>query len=88
MKENALPRLFAALLLLVSLSMLVPLGMAVWRMLHDVPVTSASWAVPLVMLATGAALMYLTSRKVFGAQLFLVAMALWLLAAGYFFYTR
>ena len=88
MKENSLPRVLSLVVLLVSVILLIPLGFAVAAMLRGQPVTTASWSVPLIMLGTGAALTWLLARKGVAVQLFISAMALWLLAAGYFFYTR
>jgi hypothetical protein len=88
MNETTLPRTFAAILLLVSLAMLIPLGVAVAALLRGDPVEPLQWTVPLVVLATGATLIHLISRRggVPQQRLFLPALALWLLAAGYFLY--
>lgn len=88
MREPGAPRLLAIILLLVSLAMLVPLWSSVAAMLRGEAVSTASWMVPIVILATGAALTFLLSKRAVTLQLFLPAMALWLTAAGYFFFTR
>ena len=86
MKQTTLPRTLALILLIVSLAMLIPIGTAVAGLLRGENVPSAAWVTPIVILATGLALMYLLARKVIGAQLYTAALALWLLAAGYFFF--
>ena len=86
MTETTVPRLLALVLLLGSLAMLVPLVRAVMAMAREEAVPVTAWAVPLVILATGSALSYVLSRRGVGLQLFIPAMALWLLAAGYFLF--
>jgi hypothetical protein len=86
MRPNAIPRILAAILVIVSLAMLFPLGSAVAQMLRGGEVASSAWAIPLVILATGFALIsFLPKMQTYG-QLYLSAFALWLLAAGYFFF--
>lgn len=87
MRQNVIPRTLAAILLLVSLAMLFPLGAAVAGMLRGQPVAATAWSVPLVILATGFALIsFLPKMQNFGMQLYLSAFALWILAAGYFLF--
>jgi len=81
---DVLARILATILLLVSLSMLVPLGIAVVHLARGVPVLGVRWLLPLAIIAIAAALMGLLSRKQIPLELFLVAVALWLLTAGYF----
>ena len=89
MRETTIPRALATILLVVSLVMLIPLGTAVLGLMRGEAVASSTWAVPLVILATGLALMsVLRKLQTFGSQLYLAAFALWLLAAGYFFFNR
>ena len=89
MRPNALPRTLATILLLVSLTMLIPLGGAVAAMLRGQPVASSAWTIPLVILATGFALIsFLPKMQTFGSQLYVSAFALWVLAAGYFLLVR
>lgn len=85
--SDFLPRTLAAILLLVSLAMLVPLAFAVTGMLRGETIASSAWLFPLVILATGTALIYLLARKSVGLQLYAAAFALWMLAAGYFLFT-
>jgi hypothetical protein len=88
MISNAIPRTLAAILLIVSLAMFFPIGSAVAGMLRGGEVASSAWAIPLVILATGLALIsFLPKMQTYG-QLYLSAFALWLLAAGYFFFSR
>ena len=69
--------------------MLIPIGSAVIGLMRGEAVASSAWAVPLVILATGLALMsFLPRMQSYGAQLYVAAFALWLLAAGYFFFNR
>ena len=87
MRETTVPRTLAAIVLLLSLAMLIPLGGAVATMLRGQPVAPAAWSVPLVILATGLALMsFLPRIHSVGSTLYLSAFALWILAAGYFFF--
>jgi len=79
-----LPRALATILLLVSLSMFAPLTIAVVQLARGVAVDGLHWLLPLAILAIGAALMGLLSRKQVPLELFVVAVALWLLTAGYF----
>src|SRR5687767_10922653 len=89
MRETTVPRALATILLIVSLTMLIPIGGAVMGLMRGEPVASSAWAVPLVILATGLALMsFLPRMQSYGAQLYVAAFALWLLAAGYFFFNR
>ena len=89
MKETTIPRALATVLLLVSLAMLIPLGGAVMGLMRGEPVASSAWTIPLVILATGLALMsFLPRMQSSGTHLYVAAFALWLLAAGYFLVTR
>lgn len=89
MKETTIPRALATVLLLVSLAMLIPIGAAVMGLMRGEAVASSAWTIPLVILATGLALMsFLPRMQSSGSQLYVAAFALWLLAAGYFLFTR
>ena len=89
MSQNAIPRTLATILLIVSLTMLIPIGTAVAHMLRGTPVASSSWTIPLLILATGFALIsFLPRMQALGSQLYLAAFALWILAAGYFLLVR
>jgi hypothetical protein len=79
-----LPRILATILLLVSLSMLVPLGFVVVHLVRGFDVLPISWALPLALVAVGAVLMSILSRKQVPFELFIAALALWLLTAGYY----
>jgi len=86
MRETTVPRTLATILLIVSLTMLIPIGNAVMGLMRGDAVPSSAWAIPLVILATGLALMsFLPRMQSYGAHLYVAAFALWLLAAGYFF---
>jgi hypothetical protein len=89
MRETTIPRALATIVLLVSMAMLIPLGGAVIELMRGDAVASSAWAIPLVILATGLALMsFLPRMQAFGTPLYGAALALWLLAAGYFFFNR
>ncbi len=89
MRETTIPRTLATIVLVGSLAMLVPLGTAVASMWRGEQVASSSWSIPLVILATGFALIsFLPRMQSFGSQLYLSAFALWILAAAYFFFSR
>ncbi len=89
MRETTIPRTLATILLIVSLVMLIPIGSAVMGLMRGEAVASSAWAIPLVILATGLALMsFLPRMQASGSQLYVAAFALWLLAAGYFFFNR
>ena len=81
-----LTKLLSIILLVISLAMLVPLGLAVYRIGIGIPVPPTHWYVPLAILASAAILMGLLSRRAVPMQLFLMAFSLWLVTAGYFFY--
>ena len=83
-----LPRLLATILLLISLAMLVPIGSAVIALAGGTPVPPAKWLIPLLILATGAIMTWMLSRKTIPMQLYIAAFALWVITAGYFFTTR
>jgi hypothetical protein len=88
MRETTLPRTLATIVMIVSLAMLIPIGSAVLSLVRGQPVASSAWAIPLVILATGLALMSFLPRMSTSWHLFVAAFALWLLAAGYFFFSR
>ena len=82
--ETLLPRTLAAVVLLISLSMLVPLGKAVIAVIRGATPIIAMWLAPLLILATGLALLLALGRRTVNAPLFLMALALWVMTAGYF----
>jgi hypothetical protein len=87
MKSPIIPRILATIVLVGSLAMLVPLTASVSGLLRGGEVASSAWMIPLVILATGFALIsFLPRMTTFGSQLYLSALALWILAAGYFFF--
>ncbi|HSP33337.1 MAG TPA: hypothetical protein VLU46_03355 [Thermoanaerobaculia bacterium] len=81
-----LPRLLSILLLLISVAMLIPLGLAAYRIATGIPVPPMQWFVPLAIMATASVMMWLLTRKAVSLQLYLMAFSLWLVTAGYFFY--
>lgn len=89
MRQTTIPRTLAVILLVISLTMLIPIGAAVSQMLRGNSVASSAWTIPLVILATGFALIsFLPRMQTFGTQVYLLAFALWILAAGYFLISR
>ncbi|GEM_PF-3589303 len=82
--ETLLPRTLAVIVLLISVSMLVPLGKAVLAVIHGATPIIAMWLAPLLILATGLALLLALGRRTVIAPLFLMALALWVITAGYF----
>jgi len=80
-------RVLAILILLVTLSMLVPLTFAVIALVHGAHLPSRSWAFPLGIIAAGAVLISILSRKQIPFQLYVFAFALWLITAAYYWGT-
>ena len=81
--------MLATIVLIGSLAMLIPLSTSVAALLRGQAVASSSWTFPLVILATGLALIsFLPRMQAFGSRLYLSAFALWILVAGYFFFSR
>jgi hypothetical protein len=80
-----LPRLLAILLLLISLATFVPLVAAAILLARGREVDPLVWWAPLLILATGAMLTWLLSRRQIALGLYVAAFALWLVTAGYFF---
>jgi hypothetical protein len=80
-----LPRVLSAVLLLISIAMLIPIGSVAIDLANGAQVTATKWAVPLAILGTAAIMMWLLTRKAVPMQLYLTAFALWVLVAGYFF---
>lgn len=81
-----LPKLLSIILLVISLAMLFPIGLSVYRIASGVTVPATHWLVPLTILATASIMMWLLTRKSVSLQLYLMAFSLWLITAGYFFY--
>ena len=84
--ETLLPRILALILLVVSLAMLAPLGFAVAGLVRGEAVATMRWAIPLTFLATGSALTVVLARRPPGFQLYVTALAFWLIGAGYYFF--
>jgi len=82
--ETLLPRTLAVIVLLISLSMLVPLTKAVLAVIHGATPILAMWLAPLLILATGLALLIVLGRRTLIPPLYLMALALWVITAGYF----
>jgi hypothetical protein len=82
--ENLLPRLVAAVVAIVSLAMFIPLIRAARTLVRDGTAPMPLWLAPLLLLATGALLTHVLTRRSASAQLVVAAFALWLVTAGYF----
>ncbi|HEX7150550.1 MAG TPA: hypothetical protein VF618_03605 [Thermoanaerobaculia bacterium] len=81
-----MPRVLATILLIVSLAMFALLGIAAVNLRSGEEVPTRDWAFPMIILATGAILMWmLTRRPQFSMRLYVAAFALWLLTAGFLF---
>ena len=82
--ETLLPRTLAVVVLLTSIAMIVPLAKAVIAVYRGATPVLAMWLAPLIILATGLALLIALGRRTVITPLFLMALALWLITAGYF----
>ncbi len=82
--ETRLPRLLAIILLLVSLMMFAQLVNVALVLARGGNAPPRSWMFPLTIMATGAILMWLLTRKGLALQLYVAAFALWLLTTGYY----
>ena len=80
-----LPRLLAIVLLLLSMAMLVPIINAGVGLMRGGEVPTTAWGIPLVILATGAFLTWLLTRRQVALQLYLLAFSLLVVTAAYFF---
>ena len=80
-----IPRLLATILLIICIAMLWPIASAVIAIAGGAHVAPAKWAVPITILATGAIMSWLLTRKSVSLQLYVAAFALWVITAGYFF---
>jgi hypothetical protein len=76
-------RVFATILLIVSLAMFGILVRIALGLASGQEVQPRTWMFPLVILATGAALMSFL-RKPVSMQVYVLALALWLLTTGYY----
>jgi hypothetical protein len=79
--EQLLPRIVAATVLLLSVAMLAPLGATVITVLRGGAVTLAQWLGPLVLMATGLALLIVLAKPGPLLRIYMTAFALWLIAA-------
>lgn len=82
--ETFLPRLVAVVVLVVSISLLVPIVFAVVQLVHGASVPAARWAFPMTLLAAGAVLISFLGRKQIPVQVYALALTLWLIVAGYY----
>ena len=79
-----MPRMLSILILLVTLSMLVPLTFAVIALVHGAHLPMQSWLFPLCIIAAGAVLISFLSRRQIPLQVYIFAFALWLITAAYY----
>jgi len=82
--ENLLPRLIAAVVLVVSLAMFVPLIHAALTLFRAGRAPRALWLAPLLLLGTGALLTHVLTRRQVSIPLVVSTFALWIVTAGYF----
>lgn len=83
-RDAFLARLIAIFLLLGSVLMLAPVGLAVIRILRQEPVSTAAWLTPLVIMALGTILTFVLSRMQVSLPLYLAAFVLWLVTVVYY----
>ncbi len=83
--ETFLPRVLAAALLLVSVSIFGALAYVTVAMARGAAVSPRAWIFPMTILAVGAVLMWLLSRKRFPMPLYLSTFTLWLLTTAFYF---
>ena len=83
-RDALLARLIAIFLLLGSVLMLAPVGVAVIQLLRGGSVSTAAWLTPLVIMALGSLLTWVLSRSPSSLTLYLAAFALWLVTVAYY----
>ena len=83
--DTFVPKLLSIILLLFSVALLWPLGSAVLAIASGSPVPPRHWLYPLLILGTGAIMTWMLTRKTIPMRLYVVAFALWVVTAGYFF---
>lgn len=81
--RQAMPRVFAIILLLVSVVTFAPLVLVGLQLAKGEPVGLLAWLGPLLILATAAMLTWLLHRKEVPLTLYAAAFVLWLVTAGY-----
>ena len=86
--EMLVPRVLSVILLLICVSMLIPIGSAVMTLAGGTHVPPAKWFIPLTILATGAVMTWMLTRRTIPMQLYVLAFALWVITAAYFFTTQ
>jgi hypothetical protein len=84
-RDALLARLIALLLLIGSVLMLAPVGVAVIQLLRGADVSTATWLTPLVIMALGSLLTFVLSRMQVSLPLYLAAFGLWLVTVVYYF---
>jgi hypothetical protein len=82
--ESKLPRFLAAVLLIVSVLMFIALINIALILAKGGNVPIRSWMFPMTILATGAVLTWLLTRRQLAMQLYMAAFALWLVTTGYY----
>ena len=84
--ETKVPRILAVVLLVVSVVMFIALINIALTLAKGGAVPPKSWLFPLAILAAGAVLMGLLSRRQLPMHLYAAAFALWLLTTGYYLF--
>jgi hypothetical protein len=77
-------RLLATILLLVSIVMFGILVRIAIALAAGATLPTRAWLFPLIILGTGAMLMWLLTKRLLAMQLYLAAFALWLVTTGYY----
>lgn len=77
-------RLLASVLLVVSLAMFGLLVKVAFTLAGGATVSPRAWLFPLIILSTGAILMWMLTKRLLAMQLYVAAFALWLLTTGYY----
>jgi hypothetical protein len=78
-------RVLATVILLISVAMFGALGYVTILMARGLEVSTRTWLFPLTILAAGAVLMWMLTRKQIPMPLYLSTFSLWLLTTGYYF---
>ena len=78
-------RVLATAILIVSVAMFGTLAYVTIVMARGATVSARAWAFPMTILAAGAVLMWMLTRKQIPMVLYVAAFSLWLLTTGYYF---
>ena len=79
-------RVLATAILIVSVAMFGTLAYVTIVMARGAPVSTRAWTFPMTILAAGAVLMWMLTRKQVPMPLYVAAFTLWLITTGYYFF--